>query len=280
MKDLTLLGLINRTLFHNLMLLILLSSFGQIQAQNHAGKNYLGMSINVLKGETKPENTMLLQNVTKAEINRFTGGKLVSSRMESEDITEATSKYSTHMGMEGSYGAFSAKAEMDMSEEFKERSRTKTIIFSKDLSAASLSMKAQVVDLNLELHFEQALNDPNVSGITLFNNYGTHITLGVKVGGRVSAVYNSTSNSKEAQKSLSVSATASYGGVTAEVGHTLSSSSNSQSTKVNDKWIVHGGSSSLKLAVDSRKDAASYIAWARSVDDNPDFCAFTKIIPI
>lgn len=280
MQNLTILNVHHRSLFKHLMFLLLIASLGQLQAQNYKGQNYLGMSLNVLKGEIKPEYKMLLEPLSREEVTYFDGGKLETKRMESENITEATSKYSTHIGMEGSYGAFSAKAAMDMSGELKERSRTKTIIFSKDHTIAKLQIKTQVKDLELASDFEEDLNDPNVSAIELFNNYGTHITLGLKVGGRVSVVYTAKSNSKAAQKSLTVSAEASYAGVTGDVSSSSSSSNSSKSTEINEKWIVYGGDPNLKSAVESRRTATSYDQWAGSIARRPDFFAFTQIKPI
>lgn len=259
---------------------ILLTGAGSssLSAQSYPGSNFLGKSVNLLKGEAKPGSRSLIANLSDDEIDYLRGGSYETHTSVAEDITEAANKYSVGMGIEANYGAFSAKADMKLSKEVKERSKTKIVIITKDLTTATLSLKSRTY--NLASEFQQALNDGNVSARELFNNYGTHITLGLKVGGRVTGIFSSKENTRESNQQLDVTAEASYGGVTGNTSYSQSSSNSNTSIRINQSWIIKGGASGAKAALESRKNPENYEYWANSTESAPGFFAFTELKPI
>ncbi|MFK7972430.1 MAG: MAC/perforin domain-containing protein [Bacteroidia bacterium] len=284
MQNLTTLNVHHRSLLKHLMFLLLIASLGQVQAQSeiYPGSGMLGNGINLLEGQKEPNANMLLQTLTRNEIEHRTGGTTAALTEDYNSIVEASNAYSVSMGLEASYGAFSAKASMNISNSTQTRTQSKTILIKKDVSDAKLTVRTQVANLKLAPLFEKDLKDPRKSAIDLFNNWGTHITLGLKVGGRVSVVYTSVSNTKASQSTLEASAKASYGGVTGEAGYKTSRSTSSFSSDIKEKWIIQGGNSNARIAVETKRTPQNYINWARSVTNNPAFFAFVpgKLIPI
>jgi hypothetical protein len=244
------------------------------------GAQYLGKSVNLLKGEADPGSRALLQSLASAEIDALDSGAgaLRSVTKVTEDISEATSEYSAEMGIEGSYGAFSAKAEMKLSKKTRERSKTKIVLITKNIVSGKLSIKSR--EWKLEKEFKAKLNDANFAPKNLFNIYGTHMTIGVKVGGRFTGVFTSKEHTKESESSLEASAEASYGGVTAKGKYAQNQSNSNTKKQIDQSYIVKGGQSKYKIALETNPTFENYIAWAESVDNDPGFYSFTELKPI
>lgn len=191
---------------------------------------------------------------------------------------EFSKKVSASVGLGAQSGAFKANFNMAFTNENK-------VSASKSFATRrhELTLRREYFDLceitesNLKANylskpFSDAVNDPDVSAKKLFDLYGTHLLLDVRLGGRMELDFMHEKSSNETEQSLTTSLEVSYMAVTgnASLGYNQTARAFFESSSFHG--ILIGGAVSTDISTMEHAQVA-YEKWSKSLDpavtDNP-----------
>ena len=237
---------------------------------------FLGRGINVLEYDypkTPTRNQILdLQALQPATINSPVMKLHVTY---GSNFEEFASKLARNAGIEGNYGAFSAKLETKYLDKATHSLSTQFVEISKRVSGRThqVSRDPYVIRQHLTPAFAQAL--ATSSPLSLFANYGTHVMTAVDIGGEAKYSAHSTATSQMSETEFKAAAKAEYnflfGDVKVNTG-VSSSSSRASASLVGDKSILFIGGNS------ARNDGLD--AWSNTVKSEPALLGPSVLVPV
>lgn len=182
--------------------------------------------------------------------------------------------FSLRAGVRGRYGAFSGS----ISSEFSQKERTE-----KTTHFLSINVMCQYATLSIDNYlskslipeFDDALNSPSVDAKTLFNEWGTHVVVGVRIGGKSTYMCSGSSEHYQSLQTFELEAKAKYATVSGYSEFETSTSVDSTHVQSQSGLQIVGGDPSLL-------SHQQWDAWVETVADNPDWVAFTEqgLLPV
>ncbi|MES2041952.1 MAG: MAC/perforin domain-containing protein [Pseudomonadota bacterium] len=211
--------------------------------------------------------------IDPAQITEQTSQQEFSSQTDkSNSSVETKSSFAVSVGIEGSYSFFSGSVQANYNKETYQSSTAFNFGFGATLRCGSVyfnhSSDVEVIKSYLTSDLLKDLQGINslASAANFTNHYGTHLVLGVYLGGAlyVSIAANTTSESSKTSMDLAV--TAQYKSV-ASVTATAKVTSSLESTYKTDQYHSEvkaiGGSSAVAANMDVN-DPKTYAAWAET----------------
>ncbi len=200
--------------------------------------------------------------------------------LSEKDTIEQTSfrsfekEISTRAGVRGRYGAFSGSLTMEYSQNVRTEKSTHFVSINVMCQYGTLRL-ANYRDLALIPEFDNALNSSEVPAKTLFNEWGTHIVAGVRLGGRASYMCSGSSQHYSSLQQFSTQAKAKYARVSGFAEFGISTEVNTSDVYSQTGLQILGGDPSLL-------NDQQWDDWVSTVADNPDWMAFTDkgLLPV
>lgn len=213
------------------------------------------------------------ENITVTPLEEGDGDKIIGST-----LSEYTKKFSSKVGLEGSYGAF--EGDIEVAFETKESNKTSTRFVSYDYRLYKWKL-----DLPTEFHIAKLLTDDATRDLlkadvaTLLDDYGTHYLATIIVGGRLNYSFTANSTEFESQQELVATANMSYelligsisGSVEAEKQEQLRTFNQNSHARVT---LVGGGDGLINKITNGEEGA--FQSWCDSVSDNQAFAGMGK----
>ncbi len=200
--------------------------------------------------------------------------------LSEKDTVEQTSfrsfeqEISTRAGVRGRSGAFSGSLTAEYSQSVREEKSTHFVSINVMCQYGTLRL-ANYRSLALIPEFDNALNSPEVSAKTLFNEWGTHIVAGVRLGGKATYMCSGSSQHYSSLQAFSTQARAKYAKVSGFAEFGISSAENTSDVYSQTGLQILGGDPSLL-------NDQQWDNWVATVADNPDWMAFTDkgLLPV
>ena len=190
--------------------------------------DFLLQSYNALDPSVAADPTQLLYNLLEARPAPLTEAQVIRSETQptfgknyTEDKSAQTSYTNTavSLGIEGSYGVYSGSVKVDYEKETDTASETLRSDYNSHTSCGTLvfshSDDSVAIAAQLSPPVTAALNAIRTlaDAERFTQTHGTHVILGVKLGGSLSIVIQISSSSFSEKEKLSAEVTAAYNGI-------------------------------------------------------------------
>ncbi len=185
-----------------------------------------------------------------------------------ESYSSYESSYSAQAGLSGSYGFFSGSLDTQYTESSRSVEEYQYMTLAVPQQFGIMTLMNQDA-LPLETNFEAALNDPDTEAKALFLEWGTHMVVGVKIGGQSSYMCYSSTAIYETENDFQLAAEANYQSITSYAGYTEAGSSYSKNVMGGSELYVIGGDITLP-------NQGDFNGWYASVGENPNWMNFTS----
>jgi hypothetical protein len=249
-----------------------------VSAEAYAG--YLGYGYNVLdrrfyNSDDISSNTPVLDARGLAKAGLIRRRRVPSS--EARQIAGSTKReyqqdLGTSVGAKGSSGLFKGSFEasfntgqsVSTSESF-----VKTVITIGLIKEYVDFSDASVEDLGKYATptFRRDIDNSQVSPDSLFNMYGTHVLLNIKLGGRMELNYKVKNVNRMSQQDLKASANAAYGSVSGSASVSLSKDAKQLYENSHFTAFLYGGDSTANITSIENAQTA-YTSWSGSLTSN------------
>ncbi len=198
-----------------------------------------------------------------------------------ETYQEYTSKMTTAFGASGSYGAFAGSIDASFSSEVRTSNSYyyETILDTFSACELELNASAWVLDAEVQAELE---GSGALTPRALFEKYGTHVVVGVIVGGECRLSMYGSKSEFESVDSFSVNASATYGAVSGNASFEQESASRTESVSTSTDLLVLGGTEAAAAALQSAArssgitESSAYTEWADSIKQNPSILGFAN----
>jgi hypothetical protein len=225
------------------------------------------------------------KTIPSTYISSSTGAQSFKSQyLEQSSSRETKREFSASVGIEGSYGVFSASMQMDYS---KSEATSTTAFYScyrAKLSIGTLSFKADKADtrnlLNPALIKQLDGINSMAKAHDFIETWGTHLVTRVNLGGTLFVSIQADTNSKEEKEKLSLDIKTKYDGAIASLSAAASvvtEMRKSSATKNVKHDVVALGGLATKAAMIDPDNKASYQAWIDTCTENTVFAASESI---
>ena len=193
-------------------------------------------------------------------INTYTGSS----------VAEVTDKLAGSMKLTGGYGAFKGEVGASFSTEQKNVTNSYFALTNADVVVRSYTLQGINEDTAREYltdNFKMALNNPDYDMKKLLDEYGTHLMLKVRLGGRLSYATTVNKSSVHSEEEFKTWAKAS---VKEKVDASISSEKKStidiNTNDVTTHCMVYGGTNDANNLVRTDDSPANVAAWISSMD--------------
>lgn len=246
---------------------------------------YIGYGYNVFKNyATTDSTTRPVLDVNRLIEDRHINRKPLDMGEYDEVTGESSYQYckktSNELSVSGGYMGFSGSVNTNFG---KQEETVKNRYYS-TIYYWIRQYELFLDDPNLDLakylvpHVRLALDNPQISPEQIFRDYGTHVLLSVRAGGRLE--YNTSINSEynESFETFKLSAQAgfNFGFAGAKIKYGSSSQTSSTTFEKESKRSVrsYGGTSQHGLTMSTEEAAKTLSGWQQSLVNDPTFCDF------
>ncbi|MBF9140566.1 MAC/perforin domain-containing protein [Hymenobacter properus] len=245
--------------------------------------DFLLRSFNALDPRVAEDPTQILYNLLDSRRSPLTPDQVISSTSsngfhhqfsQEESSQSSYTKTALSLGIEGSYGVYSGSVAVDYEKETDTTSKTTYSNYTSDLTSGTLlfsqSDDPTAIAANINTAAVDALNAIRTlaDAEAFTKTHGTHVVLGVILGGTLSIVIQSSASTFAQKETLSSEIKANYDGIgsmsaVAKAAHDSKVAAGSSSLKQELKAL--GGTVSALAGLDLA-DEASIKAWLATCD--------------
>jgi hypothetical protein len=242
------------------------------------GIEYLGQGVNIFQQgylETPSHGRML--NITEKDVTKIRINKTNLTETYGSNFAEFLQEFSVEAGLEGSYGGFSASVEAMFSNAQRTSIDIRFAQLALVVSGAKLNLSRDKVVLRglLNPEFKRALDNDDPQD--LFNAYGTHVAVALRIGGMLTYYSYSKATEHQTEKDFKLAAQAKYKGFGATVGAnaalTEKEKEAAKTVEGSTHLWVNGGEAGASARV-RNDDKGSYGDWAKTLEGDPGFIGF------
>lgn len=191
-----------------------------------------------------------------------------------ETYASFTKELSVSVGIEGSFGGYSASVDTQFDSTSRETTTTQFLKLSTTVAGSVLSIgwDLDVLRANLTSAFATAIESK--SPAALIKAYGTHLVAKAEIGGRAEYYCSASSSEKVKESRFKVLAKAGYSGIGGSISGSsgVSTADKEEAKRLggNKSLNVLGGSATTRTALQGNKPEA-WTDWADSIKDNPGY---------
>ncbi|WP_184546964.1 MAC/perforin domain-containing protein [Mucilaginibacter sp. FT3.2] len=218
-------------------------------------------------------NDYLKTPLTDSEVNTQTVKQTFSSTFkEFQSSQSSNTEFAASVGIEGSYGFYSGSVKASYSSETYQASTAFSSSFNAVINCGTVTFKRQSDNNAIRACLTTEFCD-NLDNITTLkaaeafvNTYGTHLVLGLNLGGFIQIKSESQTSNYKSKQEMSLAVTAAYegiGSISATATATQKLSQESFSSGLQQSVDTAGGQSSLAASIDP-KDPKTVTDWASS----------------
>lgn len=223
----------------------------------------ISMGAPILRRQLKNEKPHLKIRVDK-------GTYVETTNIAALYADEYSQKVSAGVGLGVQSGAFKANFDMAFTNE-KKVSASKSFATRRN----EITLRREYFDLSeitesdlktyLSDSFRIAVNEPTVSAEKLFERYGTHLLLDVRLGGRMELDFMHEKSSNETEQSLTTSLEASYMAITSNASVDYKKAARAFFDSSSFHCVLIGGAVSTDISTMEHAQVA-YDKWSKSLD--------------
>lgn len=225
-------------------------------------------------------NNYLKTPLTDNDVNTQTVKQTFSSTFkEFQSSQSSNTEFAASVGIEGSYGFYSGSVKASYSSETYQASTAFSSSFNAVINCGTVTFKRQSDNNAIRACLAPELCD-GLDGITTLkaaeffvNTYGTHLVLGLNLGGFIQLKSASKTSNYKSKQEMSLAVTAAYegaGSISAAASATQKLSQESFSSSLEQTVDTSGGQGSLAAEIDP-KDPKTVVAWANSCTSDTSY---------
>jgi hypothetical protein len=244
------------------------------------GVEYLGRGVNIFsQGYLVPPSLGRVIDLTDDNVTMIPLDRTEVKETYGSSFAEFIQTFSVAAGMEGSYRGFSGSVESKFATSSRDVIDIKFAQLSLISSGAivSLSRDRAVLKRYFNPDFAKALETAKPE--ELFSAYGTHVAVGLDIGGMISYYAYSKETVHQSERDFKLAAKFKYEGYGAGVGAnaelTEAQKKLAETVEGNTHLFVNGGEEVARMKVQGG-DKGSYVAWAATLSTRPGFVGFQQ----
>jgi hypothetical protein len=225
-------------------------------------------------------NSYLKTPLTDDDVNTQTVKQTFSSTFkEFQSSQSSDTEFAASVGIEGSYGFYSGSVKASYSSETYQASTAFSSSFNAVINCGTVTFKRQsdndAIRACLTTEFCDSLDSITTlkAAWAFVNTYGTHLVLGLNLGGFIQLKSKSQTSNYKNKQDMSLAVTAAYegaGSISAAASATQKLSQESFSSSLEQTVDTSGGQSSLAAEIDP-KDPKTVTAWANSCTSDTSY---------
>ncbi|MCS3735903.1 MAC/perforin domain-containing protein [Mucilaginibacter dorajii] len=225
-------------------------------------------------------NNYLKTPLTDNDVNTQTVKQTFSSTYkEFQSSQSSNTEFAASVGIEGSYGFYSGSVKASYSSETYQASTAFSSSFNAVINCGTVTFKRQSDNDAIRACLTAEFCD-NLDSITTLkaaaafvNTYGTHLVLGLNLGGFIQLKSESQTSNYKSKQEMSLAVTAAYkgaGSISAAASATQKLSQESFSSSLEQTVDTSGGQSNLAAQIDP-KDPKTVTDWANSCTSDTSY---------
>lgn len=225
-------------------------------------------------------NNYLKTPLTDSDVNTQTVKQTFSSTFkEFQSSQSSDTEFAASVGIEGSYGFYSGSVKASYSSETYQASTAFSSSFNAVINCGTVTFKRQsdsdAIRACLTTEFCDKLDSITTlkAARAFVNTYGTHLVLGLNLGGFIQLKSESKTSNYKSKQDMSLAVTAAYkgaGSISAAASATQKLSQESFSSSLEQTVDTSGGQSSLAAQIDP-KDPKTVTDWANSCTSDTSY---------